>query len=502
MTLIFIFIFLSTCVLLNCGVFGVEEITVSVMEGDCVTLYTGYKKKQQDRIRWYFNDIRLTQITGDQSKICTDVHCDERFRDRLQLDNQTGSLTIMNTMTSDAGLYKLKIFNSPSSEKIFNVTVHDFEKKTVSVKESETVTLYTGVVQNPNDLTWYFNDVLIAEINGLPNKICADVQCKDSDEGFRDRLKLDHQTGSLTITNTRTTDSGLYQLKINSNRFSIIKSFNVTVNGSHVETRGLILADITAGGAILPVLAMTVFVGVIYCFCWNHKLKRQKLKTLLVMEGDSFTLNSDVVELQKTDQVHWLFGDENTLIAQIKIKTRDILTHDDGTDGRFRDRLKLDHQTGSLTMMKTRTTDSGLYQLKVIRSRNTSIGLFHVTVFDEVKSVSVMEGDSFTLNTDVTEIQTDDVILWKFGDEDSLLAKIKGGKTKISSNRIFRSRLKLDKKSGSLTIRDIRITDFGDYKLQITRKGKITFKQFIVTESVQIPLQTEEMTLRTKRCLS
>ncbi len=39
-------------------------------------------------------------------------------------------------------------------------------------------------------------------------------------------------------------------------------------------------------------------------------------------------------------------------------------------------------------------------------------------------SVSVMEGDSVTLNTGVTEIRFDDDILWKFGAEKSVIAKI------------------------------------------------------------------------------
>ncbi len=103
------------------------------------------------------------------------------------------------------------------------------QKKTVPAKERETITLYTGVV-NPDDLMiWYFNDTLIAEITGH-NKICTDVQCKDGDERFRDRLQLDNQTGSLTIMNIRTTDSGLYKLHINSSSV-IIRSFSVTVTG-------------------------------------------------------------------------------------------------------------------------------------------------------------------------------------------------------------------------------------------------------------------------------
>ncbi|KAL0161218.1 hypothetical protein M9458_044943, partial [Cirrhinus mrigala] len=63
-----------------------------------------------------------------------------------------------------------------------------------------------------------------------PNKTCTYGQCKDADGKFRDRLEV-NPTGSLTITNTTTTDSGLYKLQFNSSssRISIIKIFSVTV---------------------------------------------------------------------------------------------------------------------------------------------------------------------------------------------------------------------------------------------------------------------------------
>jgi len=83
-------------------------------------------------------------------------------------------------------------------------------------------------------MRWYFNDTLIAEITGDPNKTCTDVQCEDGDERFKDRLKV-NVTGSLTITNITITDSGEYKLQIiniNSS-FSItrVKRFNLTVIG-------------------------------------------------------------------------------------------------------------------------------------------------------------------------------------------------------------------------------------------------------------------------------
>uniref|UniRef100_A0A8C2DYR4 Immunoglobulin domain-containing protein n=1 Tax=Cyprinus carpio TaxID=7962 RepID=A0A8C2DYR4_CYPCA len=227
-----------------------------------------------EEISWYFDGTRIAQITGDQSYICTDVQCNEgteRFRDRLKLDHQTGSLTIMNINTTDSGLYKLVILHSSSdSVLIFTVAVQD-EIKRKSVKEGESVTLDPDVRKNlKNDLmTWYFTDTLIAEISGDQSKICTDDQC---DERFRDRLKLDHQTGSLTIMNIRTTDSGLYKLQINSTHLrrhsiSSIKSFDVSVINSGLSSAAV--ARICA--AVVSVLLLVAISLVLWCLTERRK---------------------------------------------------------------------------------------------------------------------------------------------------------------------------------------------------------------------------------------
>ncbi|XP_052447234.1 hepatocyte cell adhesion molecule isoform X4 [Carassius gibelio] len=87
---------------------------------------------------------------------------------------------------------------------------------------------------------------------------------------------------------------------------------------------------------------------------------------------------------------------------------------------------------------------------------------------DEVKSVSVMEGDSVTLNTDLTEIQRDDLIMWTF--ELALIAKTNGKDNKREFyNERFRDRLKLDQ-TGSLIITNTRTTDSGLYKVTSSRR--------------------------------
>ncbi|XP_052445476.1 uncharacterized protein LOC127987236 isoform X2 [Carassius gibelio] len=107
---------------------GADVVPVNVTEGDSVTLHTRVKADRDVDIQWYFNDTLIALMTGDLSKICTDVQCNEgteRFRDRLKLDHQTGSLIITNTSTTDSGRYHLEIFRTGSgSEKTFIVTVH------------------------------------------------------------------------------------------------------------------------------------------------------------------------------------------------------------------------------------------------------------------------------------------------------------------------------------------------------------------------------------------
>jgi len=101
---------------------------------------------------------------------------------------------------------------------------------------------------------------------------------------------------------------------------------------------------------------------------------------------------------------------------------------------------------------------------------------------DEVKSVSVTEGDSVSLNTDVTEIQSKDQILWTFGPQETRIAEIyKQSIDMFDSNVTFGDRLRLDSQTGSLTIRNIRSEHTGLYKLQIHSTRGTSYKRFNVT---------------------
>ncbi|XDV11672.1 hypothetical protein PO909_000545 [Leuciscus waleckii] len=88
--------------------------------------------------------------------------------------------------------------------------------------------------------------------------------------------------------------------------------------------------------------------------------------------------------MKDDDVIQWRFGDENTVIAEINKQADRITVYDDVLDGRFRDRLKLDKQTGSLTITNTTTEHAGDYEL-VMYSGRFSSKVFRVSVYGEYR---------------------------------------------------------------------------------------------------------------------
>ncbi|XP_016419823.1 uncharacterized protein LOC107749244 [Sinocyclocheilus rhinocerous] len=394
--------------------------TLSVRKGESVTLNPATEIQTGDEIQWLFGagDTLIAEIKGEAREI--KVHDpDWRFLGRLEL-KETGSLTIRNTKAAFTGVYTSKIRRG--RETLYKRLIVSVEESEREVAMGESFTLNTATEINKDDwIQWRFNNekeaTIIAEIK--TRKI---FKYDGPDGTFRDRLELDKETGSLTITNTRTEHSGFYTLKIRrGTKETLYKSFCISV-------REWMVAE---------------------------------------MEGESVTLKP-ATEINKDDSIQWLYGDEEqqTVIAEFTGETGEIFTYAHVADGRFRDRLELDKTTGSLAIKNTRTELSGLYHLQIRSSSGLSYQTFSVTVKDKVEKKLLIGDDSVTLNPD-TEIQRDDLILWMFGVQDKLIAQIKGGTGEIygDANERFRDRLKLNEKTGSLTITNIEAEHLGLYKV-------------------------------------
>ncbi|KAK9967151.1 hypothetical protein ABG768_001563, partial [Culter alburnus] len=100
-------------------------------------------------------------------------------------------------------------------------------------------------------------------------------------------------------------------------------------------------------------------------------------ESVSVNKGDSVTLNSDLTEIKDDDVIQWRFRTEYTLIAEINKQANRFTAYDDVLDGRFRDRLKLNNQTGSLSIKNITAEHSGEYKLQI----NSVIKSFSLGVY-------------------------------------------------------------------------------------------------------------------------
>ncbi|XP_077081488.1 SLAM family member 5-like [Siphateles boraxobius] len=116
---------------------------------------------------------------------------------------------------------------------------------------------------------------------------------------------------------------------------------------------------------------------------------------------------------------------------------------------------------------------------------------WHLVAFADTDAVkSVMEGDSVTLNSSITEIKDRDLITWTFGDPGTKIAEInkEDGKLVEDLDGRFRDRLKLDEKTGSLNITNTRTEDTGVYQVIIKRTSNPTTYNFTVIVYARLPV--------------
>ncbi|XP_056615956.1 uncharacterized protein LOC130430807 [Triplophysa dalaica] len=442
-----------------------------VMEGGSVTFKTGLNELQTDQeILWKFNDESkiLAKINRETNETSIPGNADERFRDRLKLNDTTGDLIITNIKNSDYGEYKMEIRdNTETRHKIFRVIVRK-DVENLKQLEGRSVTLKTGLneLQTDQEILWMLNDerTILAKINRETNETSIPG---NADVRFRDRLKLNDKTGDLTITHSKTSDSGDYKMKIRDKTETRHKRFRV-----HVYETELI-----------------------------------EVSVLVAMDG-SVTLYTFLNKLQTDQEILWKFNDESKILAKINRETNET-SIPGNADERFRDRLKLNDKTGDLTITNIKNSDSGEYKMKITNSTETRHMIFTVYVNGEIfvseESLLVTEGESVTLKTGLNELQTHHGILWKFDEENKILAKInrETNETSIPGNADgrFRDRLKLNDKTGDLTITNIKICDSGDYKRKIRDNTETRHTRFRVYVKDSVKTKESKVTTVVKTLL-
>uniref|UniRef100_A0A8C2EMQ1 Immunoglobulin domain-containing protein n=1 Tax=Cyprinus carpio TaxID=7962 RepID=A0A8C2EMQ1_CYPCA len=250
------------------GVFGADEVSVSLMVGDSVTLRTDETEIQgAEKLQWRIQGENkfIAIIDRETSETSVPGNEEERFSGRLGVNSTTGSLTITNLRTTDSRVYELQIKTGRETKsKIFNITVKvKGGGKTKSVKEGEIIILHTGVndIVGYDQILWKTEDVIVGEINKKTN--IYDIE----EERFKGRLQLNEKSGSLTISDSKTKDSGVYHLNMSSSTHTLQRTISVTVREQDMTDRKTLIGIIV----FLVLLLVGAIAGFLIYWKWTSK---------------------------------------------------------------------------------------------------------------------------------------------------------------------------------------------------------------------------------------
>ncbi|XP_059399786.1 uncharacterized protein LOC132131714 isoform X2 [Carassius carassius] len=179
-------------------------------ESVCV-LKCSASRVQEANLTWFKENQVCSQVSV--------VYLDPDPSLKLFVDNQDKSnySCVLNKQNSSTTLY----LNTPQHCKPCPAKTQTSQ----TVKKGDSVTLHTNLrdIQEDIFIRWFYgpNEALIVEISKDHINMCVHGELKG-------RLLVDSQTGDLTVTNTSTTDSGIFKLQIN-DEFRECWNFNVTV---------------------------------------------------------------------------------------------------------------------------------------------------------------------------------------------------------------------------------------------------------------------------------
>ncbi|XP_042568281.1 SLAM family member 9-like isoform X1 [Cyprinus carpio] len=223
--------FLCLWIWFSHGVFGGTDVmkSLSVMEGDSVTLNTDVNVQRDDQILWMFkvnnSFTRIAEIHRQKIYIGDSTLA---FRKRVQMDSQTGSMTIRNIRTEHSGLYKLQIIKDEVTSKSFSVAVYaplpipiitrDTSNCSSSERSSVSRCVLLCSVSNVSRVTlsWYKGNSLLSSISvsDLSISLSLPLEVEYQDKNTYSCLlnnPISNQTQHLDITQLCHTCAGPLQ---------------------------------------------------------------------------------------------------------------------------------------------------------------------------------------------------------------------------------------------------------------------------------------------------
>ncbi|XP_047671874.1 CD48 antigen-like isoform X3 [Tachysurus fulvidraco] len=246
---------------------GDETVTLQELEGTTITLNPGITGIQSNaQILWRYGpekeDKTILNSYMHGGVIFTNIS--EGFKERLQLDRNSGALTIRNISRTDSGVYTFHTLNGRVSSRTFSVSVYApvstpviiNERGKPSVISTETCFLLCSV-ENGEDvkLSWYRENERISITNNtdlsVPLNLSLQIQHNDTNTYICVSANpVSHKTTSLIITQLcdvsekpeKPTSSDVNSTAHSSEREK--EEENSTVTDAEVERDSVVYSDV------------------------------------------------------------------------------------------------------------------------------------------------------------------------------------------------------------------------------------------------------------------
>ncbi|XP_029115101.1 uncharacterized protein LOC108929987 [Scleropages formosus] len=447
---------------------GAQETTMRRRERDTVTLHTGVTDVQKDsQILWYsgsgIEDLIAQLING-----ATQTDINERFRDRLELDTQTGSLTIRNLNTSDSGVYRVHRVKGKLPVTEFQLVVYKAAPKPEirHVRRRREAT-DRELVSKPRTRTRQQDTEVQSSSCRL---LCSVENDRDVTLSWTRGKEMLNQTSSPHLNTTLSLHLDIEEQ--DNDTYSCVSSNPVSEESLQVnvticwevfrpsETQ----RSYTLIAVLVPV-AVVLVIAVIYFMCekQNHSKSNGEVYDEV---GDTSTRHGAVCPVDT--------GSNEVTYADIDTERKDPQP--------LRHQPLFPRWPWTTEDMFWGETGPRICLLFLLGGMLCAVGAQETTMRRR-------ERDTVTLHTGVTDVQKDSVILWYFrSGVDDLIAQFIKGETETDFDERFRDRLELDTQTGSLTIRNLNTSDSGVYRVhRVKGKPPVTEFQLVVYKAAPKP---------------
>ncbi|XP_073717514.1 uncharacterized protein [Misgurnus anguillicaudatus] len=408
------------------------DVTLSVMEGVTVTLESAVTEIQGEMVLWIFQEYTpIAKMITESSIITLNDGDNGMFRGKLQMNNQTGSLTIRDIRTEHSGLYLLEFHGLGVTSRKFQVTVTPLPVPVISKNSSlssssKCVLLCSSVNMRDLSLSWYKGNSLLSSISVSDLNISLSLH-----------LVVEYQ------------DTNTYRCVLNNTITNQTQHLNIT------DVCGFI--PLASGKQpiyhwVIPVcvVALLAIIMAVYGVCY--------FKSGEAGQRDQPT-QEELIHLNNVT------GQRSTQEADLQSSQISVDVVDEPTNGQMSNQEADSQSTPNPEKAGDQSTGGGIRVHK-----------------DSVKKINKTEGDSIMLKPD-DAITEEDEIFWKFAKHKEchhtvqfeIIAEwMKTNGEKLISNR-FKDRFQLDNRTGLLTITNLNTEDTGYYKVQISDKNTKIF---------------------------